>query len=322
MAASAPDRSDSQALVTVGIPVYNGGKYLAECLESILAQTFERFEVVISDNASSDDTREICEAFARRDPRIRYFRQARNQGAARNYNFVVGQARTPYFRWAAHDDLLDPRLLEACTAGLEADPSERFVLAWPRTRQIRVAHTFEHPSDDTELAGTERPPWASETPRSRLASLLGDDIDTLLYKCFPVFGVIRTEALRSTRLIQPFNASDKVLLVELALRGDFLEIPETLFIRRSHAETSLNANRTPEAVMAWFDPERSGVAPMPRLRLFTGYLTAILRAPLPLTERLAGLPALFRWLLVDKKWWNVLDELRSRLRQELGFGPR
>lgn len=322
MADSPPHPVDSAPLVTLGVPVYNGGKYLAECLQSILGQTFERFEVVISDNASTDDTEEICEEFARRDPRIRYTRQAYNQGAARNYNFVFGQARTRYFRWAAHDDLLQPRLLEACVEALEADVSERFALAWPGTELVRVDGSFERPSDDVEQVVTQRPPWVGDTPRTRIASLLGDDVDTLLYKCEPVFGLMRTKTLRSTRLIQAFNSSDKVLLVELALRGDFLEIPETLFTRRSHPGTSLNANRTPEAVMAWFDPTRAAAPPMPRLRLFRGYLTAILEAPLAPGERLSALRTLWRWVLHEKHWWDILDELRSRLRGALGRGPR
>jgi hypothetical protein len=235
---------------------------------------------------------------------------------------VFSQARTRYFRWAAHDDLLDPRLLEACVEALEADTSKRYVLAWPRTRQIRVDDSFEHPSDDTELDPTKNPPWVGDTPRTRIASLLGDNVDTLIYKCFPVFGVIRTEVLRSTRLIQAFNASDKVLLVELALRGDFVEIPEMLFVRRSHAGTSLNANRTPEAVMAWFDPNRAGLPAMPRFRVFAGYLTAILGAPVPLADRLSCLRTLWHWLHIDKNWWDVLDEVRTGVRHRFGLGPR
>lgn len=302
-------------LVTVGVPVYNGRRYLRECLESILSQTLDRFEVAISDNASTDDTQQICEEFARRDPRIRYTRQSANRGAAANYNAVFRQARAPYFRWAAHDDVLHPRLLEACVEGLESDAAGRYALAWPRAKLIHGDGSFKR-------LVTERPPWVGDTALSRAESLLGDEIDTLLYKCLPVFGVMRTHVLASTRLIQRFNSSDKVLLLELALRGDFLEIPETLFLRRSHEETSLNVHRTPEAVMAWFDPSRAHAPPMPRFRLFLGYLTAILGAPLSLPDRLRALETLRRWVVRDRNWWGIWNDLRNRVRQELGLPAR
>lgn len=118
--------------VSVGLPVYNGERYLAAAIESILAQTYGDFELLLCDNASTDATPEICRRYAAADPRVRYVRHPENLGAAENYNVAFRLARGRYFRWAAHDDLLEPRLLERCTAELDAAP-ESVVLCYPRT---------------------------------------------------------------------------------------------------------------------------------------------------------------------------------------------
>ena len=120
--------------VTIGMPVYNGERFLVETLESLLAQTYRDFEIVISDNGSTDGTRRICEAFARKDPRILYHREEENRGAAWNYNRVVALARGRYFKWAAHDDLCMPTYLERCVDALDSDPA--VVLAYPDDQDI------------------------------------------------------------------------------------------------------------------------------------------------------------------------------------------
>ncbi|MFH1619526.1 MAG: glycosyltransferase family 2 protein [bacterium] len=97
----------STPLVTIGLPVYNGEKYLAQALASLLAQSFTDFELIISDNGSSDGTGAICEAFEKQDKRIRCFRQPNNRESLWNFNFVLEQAQGKYFMWAAHDDLWD-----------------------------------------------------------------------------------------------------------------------------------------------------------------------------------------------------------------------
>jgi glycosyltransferase involved in cell wall biosynthesis len=90
--------------VSIGMPVYNGAKYIREALDSLLAQTFTDFELIISDNASTDATQEICQEYAEQDSRIRYIRQSTNMGAMPNFTFVLDEARAEYFMWVAHDD--------------------------------------------------------------------------------------------------------------------------------------------------------------------------------------------------------------------------
>src|SRR5262245_52473779 len=94
--------------VSIGLAVYNGGQYLAQAIESILGQSYADFELIISDNASTDETETICRSYVARDERIRYSRNATNIGGARNENLTTTLARGRYFRWAAHDDYLEP----------------------------------------------------------------------------------------------------------------------------------------------------------------------------------------------------------------------
>jgi glycosyltransferase involved in cell wall biosynthesis len=94
------------------MPVYNGEIFIREALDSLLAQTFSNFELIISDNASTDETEAICREFSRRDSRIRYVRQSENQGAVNNFLFVLDKAVGEYFMWAAADDIWDRRWIE------------------------------------------------------------------------------------------------------------------------------------------------------------------------------------------------------------------
>jgi len=113
--------SESHPLVSIGIPIFNAEEFLADALESLLGQTLGDFELLISDNASTDGTEEIGRAFAARDPRIQYVRNTQNLGASPNFNRVLEMARGKYFKCAAHDDLCEPTYLEKCVSVLEGD---------------------------------------------------------------------------------------------------------------------------------------------------------------------------------------------------------
>lgn len=122
--------------VSIGLPVYNGQQYLRQALDSLLAQTFHTFEVIISDNASNDATPEICRDYAACDPRIRYVRHDVNRGAAWNFNYVFGLARGVYFKWHAHDDMLEPTFLEQCVTILDHDRRWRLPSAAPASSML------------------------------------------------------------------------------------------------------------------------------------------------------------------------------------------
>jgi len=99
-------------IVSIGMPVYNGDKTLKSALDSLLKQSFTNFEIIISDNASTDGTKEICLSYAKNDMRIRYIRQEKNIGAINNFKFVLEQAVGKYFMWAAADDIRSSNNIE------------------------------------------------------------------------------------------------------------------------------------------------------------------------------------------------------------------
>ncbi len=116
--------------LTVGLPVYNGEEHLAASLDALLGQSYEDFELVISDNASTDGTADICRSYEKEDSRVRYFRQPHNIGSAGNHNFLADQARTELFKWASHDDLYARDLLKCCVDALDEFPHVVLAHSW------------------------------------------------------------------------------------------------------------------------------------------------------------------------------------------------
>ncbi|WP_448540257.1 glycosyltransferase family 2 protein [Roseiflexus sp.] len=291
---------DPTPRVSIGLPVYNGERYLASALESILAQTFGDFEVIISDNASTDATPEICRAYTARDPRVRYVRHEINRGAAWNFNHAFGLARGVYFKWHAHDDLLEPTFLERCVAALDRDP--QVVLAFSRTRVI-------DPAGHTLYTYDER--LRTESP---LASVRFHDLICIGHPCFQVFGVIRTDVLRRTPLIGAYVPSDRILLARLGLLGPFYEAPEHLFISRRHPAQSVRAAKL-RARAAWFDPANEGKIVMPHFRTLYEYIKAIRATPLPPEETRRCYVALLHWIASDHNWARMGNDVVHAGRQ-------
>jgi glycosyltransferase involved in cell wall biosynthesis len=286
-------------LVSVGLPVYNGGAFLERALRSLREQDYEPLEILVSDNASTDETEAVCRDAAGADPRIRYERADRNRGAAWNYVNSFRMATGTYFKWAAHDDLCRPTLVSACVAALEAD--QHAVVAYPRTALIDL--------DDQPVAdfydGLE---LLEDTPVARLARLLAHQGEY-----HPVFGVMRREALACTSVMGAYLGADIVVVAELALQGRIAEVPERLFLRRYHDGTSMRANPDLRARAAWFDPDRRWRMPMPATRLAGELLRAVARAELDpgMRARCAGV-VLRHWGL--PRWRDIGGELKLAAR--------
>jgi glycosyltransferase involved in cell wall biosynthesis len=260
--------------VSLGMPVYNGEKYLRETLDSLLAQTFKDFELIISDNSSTDSTEAICREYAARDSRIRYYREVVNRGAGWNYNRVVELARGHYFKWAAHDDLCAPIYLERCVEALDQNPS--IVLCYPDDIDIDEKGNRIDRKRISHIRSSERA--SSPNPAQRFRRLV-----TLDYDCEQVFGLIRLDILRRTALILSYTDSDRTLLGELGLYGPFLELPEPLFFHRHHEGSSGRANPIKggwHLRAGWFDPRLKGRVLFPQWRQIWEYIKAIIRAPL------------------------------------------
>ena len=266
--------TSNKPCLTIGLPVYNGEQFLEESLNSLLAQTLPDFELIISDNGSTDRTEEICQAYAAKEQRIRYYRSEQNYGAAWNYNRLVQLSVGKYFKWASHDDLCAPEYLERCLEVLESQPS--VVLCYANTTFIDEQGNFlENYTEDFHLDSPKPHQRYQKYHRRFLAK----------YKCNPVFGVIRSSALRMTKLIGTYEGSDIILLAELALLGEFYEIPEYLFFRRDHPKMSLRANPTAEELAIWFDPANRGKLQLPMWRLLWEHFLAIYRTKLSWDEK-------------------------------------
>lgn len=276
-------------LVSVGLPVYNGDRYLERAIQTILDQDLADLELVISDNGSTDATAEICRSFAQRDPRVTYVRSEVNRGAAWNFNRVFELATGTYFKWIAHDDEHAPTYLSRCVEALENDPST--VLVHSRTRTIDadgqavgvIEENFEVP-DNNPVARWRR---------------------QLRYEggCYHVFGLIRADALRQTGLIGRFSDSDLVLLAELALHGKFREVPDTLFLHRDHPDRSIYRHPDQRSRENWFDPSRPDIS-LPMWRFGYELSRAVTRAPLPPVGKLRCRMAMQWW--VRRHWVHLL----------------
>jgi glycosyltransferase involved in cell wall biosynthesis len=282
--------------VSIGMPVYNGERFLREALDSVLAQTFEDFELIISDNASTDRTQEICQAYAAQDRRIRYYRNEENLGAAWNYNRVFELSTGEYFKWAAHDDLCAPEHLERCVEVLDRYPA--VVLCYPKTTIIdEHGQQVENDSDGLNLR--------SPKPHERYAHF--HNRFRFGAKCNAILGLIRTSTLGMTPLIGSYVSSDRILLGELALRGEFYEIPEHLFFRRDHPQTSVRANPRSKERVTWFDPSRRGKLQLPGWRWFFEYLSSIRRVQISWYEKTHCYAQLGRWALWN--WEKLSNDL-------------
>jgi len=268
--------------LSIGLPVYNGERYIAESIESILGQSYTDFELIISDNASTDSTRDICRGYEKKDLRVRYFRQPQNIGLSPNHNFVVNEARGELFKWASNDDLYARNLVARCVEAL--DEYKDVVLAHSWTAKIdesgNVTAVYEYPLTT----------WSTRAPvrfRSMLFDSGGDDD----------YGVMRIAALRRTAMKNSYHHADRTTITELGLHGRFYHVPDWLYFRREHPAQSGRA--TMRARCANMDPRRANRFRHPAVRLYAeyvwGYMSAIQRAPLSSAERRECYWHLARW---------------------------
>ena len=269
--------------LTIGLPVYNGEDFLAESLESLLGQTYENFELLISDNASTDGTADICQRYARQDSRIRYVRQPVNIGLARNESFLMRQATGELFKLAAHDDLYARDLMKRCVEALDERPEVVVAHCW----EARVNQQGAVVEAMAYTVGADRP-----SAPERFRSMLFDGWDDYTY------GVMRTSVLQRTHLTGSHHMADRSINVELCLHGPFYLVPDWLFFRREHV-----GQVAPYSVRercARLDYRRTNRFRHPIVRLyaeyFWSYIAAIARAPLSAADKRECYRIFGRWL--------------------------
>ncbi len=281
--------------VSIGLPVYNGENHLEKALKAILAQTFSDFELIISDNASTDRTQEICLAYAAKDRRIRYYRNERNTGGASNFNRVFELSSCEYFKWAAHDDIVAPDYLLKCVEVLDQDYS--VILCHSKDKVIdESGKTLGHLSINHDKVGSLR-------PQDRFWALVQTD-----HLCMDIFGLIRRDVLKVTPLISSYIGSDRVLLTELGLLGRFHVIPEYLFFSRDHPERSIRSIPL-HFRAAWFDPANEGRTVFPHWRTYFEYFKCVRRISLTKYERVCCYLYLLRWLSTNLNWARMVSDL-------------
>ncbi len=286
--------------VSIGMPVYDGENYLRQAVDSILGQTFGDFELIISDNASTDATHDICEDYSRRDARIRVYRNETNLGAAANYNRTVALATAPLFKWAAHDDVLAPTFLERCIGVLEQD------------REVVLCHTQSRFIDESGMPQEDY--GVHLRTDSVVPHIRFHDLIWVRHWCLQVFGVMRRDALDHTDLHGDYASADRVLLVQMAFQGRFHEVPQRLFFSRRHSQQASRLVYDLHKYDRWFGPRRG--ASWPATRLVLEHLSAVRQAELSSAERArcywSGMLRLTRFL----KIWS--RDLTVPIRTALG----
>ena len=257
-------------LITVGMPIRNEAAFLTLALQSLLAQDYPRFEIIISDNASDDGTAEICHGFCRDHPNVHYERQADNLGAAANFEHVLRQARGEYFIWASGHDLWAPDYLSACVRRLQDNPSG--VVAFGTTSWI----------DSSGQPHARQSGWCDTRGMHRIARYCA----IFWGNMNPVISVIRTSALQSCRM-EAMVGLDLVILLKLALMGDFLHATDTHWYRREFRNETAYGEKLKRYRSADYGLARSWLGRLfPLARLPLRILGDLYGAAIPLGEKL------------------------------------
>ena len=269
-------------VLSVGMPVFNGARWIEDALESILGQAYRDLELIIADNASDDDTEAICRRAAERDGRVRYVRNEANLGIYENFNRVYRLSSGKYFKWAACSDICLDGFFEKCVAVLDARPD--VVLAYPKAFLL-----VDHP-----LGKVVAQPYEDnlniedDNPSQRFIEYLNRErINNVMH------GVIRAASLEGTALHLPLPGSDISLVAELSLRGKFVEIPDRLFLRRFNAETS-SLLMTRETAKRLATPHEKSI--VGRIKLHSYRFVTAAKAPISFGDKC-------------KVWWYLVGRV-------------
>ncbi len=279
----------NKSKISVGLPVFNGEKYLSIAIESILSQTYPDFELIISDNASTDGTESICRAYADTDSRIKYYRNTKNIGLYENFNRVFNLSNCDYFKWASCDDVCKPDLISKCKDVLDLDPE--IVLTYAKATFI----------DERGVAVDKRDPgWnlTAEDPIERAKYVIRAH-----HSINSFYGLIRSVELRRTGLFDFYPRADHVLLLKLSLLGKFYEVPDALYLRRLHLESSINNIKNKNFFLS-----KNKLSFISKYR---GYVCAIIHSSLTVEDKIKVLN-----FILKRCYWNralILNEIRDYL---------
>ncbi len=305
--------------VSLGIPVFNGEKFLSQAIQSVLDQDFRDFEIIVADNASTDGTAEICRRFMANDGRIRYHRNETNLGAGPNFNLTFERSSGDFFKWCAADDFISPNFLSACLEEFEANPDAALVFG--------TARSVDEDGREIPLERSVISEKLDPRPDRRFGSVVNE-----VNACTEVFGLFRSDVLRKTMLHKGYYGSDRALIAETCLLGTIRHRPEAIFYNRDHPDRSVNLSI--EARALWQNSAGGFRSPKEYWALLIQLVTIAIRhrdrvplrrtlrvllawaaTPLHLaraTVELIGLlsPAAYEW--VKKTGWSVVGLIQSR----------
>jgi glycosyltransferase involved in cell wall biosynthesis len=299
-----PLPASNAPLVTIGLPVYDSERHLPQSIESLLAQTYRDFVLVISDNASTDRTADICRRYARDDPRVRYFRNAVNIGLTGNFNRAFELNQSKYFKWSTADDFCAPDMLADAVAAMEADPS--IVLCYPKTVIVdgegREQGRYE---DKLHLM--------QDDPAERFLAVV-KDIKLVNHH----LGLLRADAIRCTQLFGKHVSADVGFIAEMSLYGKFFEVKKYQFYRRFHPESS-SWNRGDEGQEARrFHAANVRRVPFNTWLYHRAFSRAVLRSPLGFAKKLRLLGRLGKLMYWDRK--GLYEDIRRDVPRLFGGG--
>ncbi|MCW3997063.1 MAG: glycosyltransferase family 2 protein [Candidatus Bathyarchaeota archaeon] len=288
--------------VSVGMPVFNGEKYLEETIDSILVQTFTDFELIISDNASTDRTQQICLDYARRDRRVCYYRNEKNLGGPNNYNRVFELSSGEYFKWAAYDDLIAPEYLRMCVNVLDKNPS--IIGCHCKTGRIDQNGILVGYFNEELLKRIDSP-----KRHERFRDLIG-----LYYTTTPFHGVYRARLLARSQRHGNYIGADRNLLAELSLMGRIYEIPECLFFWRVHPSSytskfyghdPVNTLNRLQMETNWWSKKNTTY--FPHWKNCVEYFRSVNRVPLSWYERFLCYAQIFGWFVEEGRRFMAKD---------------
>jgi len=302
--------------VSIGLPVRNGERYVTQAIESLLSQSFTDFELIITDNLSTDRTAEICAGFATTDNRVRFYQNKTNIDAARNFNKVASLARGTFFAWANHDDWWGETYLERCVEALGADHAS--VLSYTGSYLVdESGAVLAEPRVGLGLDAAS--PWERLRKYHDLLLEVERGPEHECHKqvseglWIPVYGLIRTEVLCKTRMIGKYISSDTVLIEEMLLHGPFQEIPDKLFFKRDHGERSMRECYSLEKRIEWFTGKKRPALMFPQWRLLRERFASVWRAARGTQSKVRCWAEIVRfthrrrrWVLWGEIWTKVI----------------
>lgn len=291
--------SDSP-LLSFAIPIRNGEDVLPGLLESLLAQDFSDFEIVISDNASTDRTTEVCQAYALRDSRIRYHRNPENIGLNANFNLLIELARGKYMRWIGGDDRLEPDYARKCIEALKARPDV-----------IGVTTYQDYVDDYGNRDYYEYTGKRLDYPRAyqRYARMVWFMTHDYRY-VDPIYTMTRRDVLLNIGGHKPVLNADQVLAIEISLYGAFTHIPECL----AHRGWKFQASTPHDQLLRQnFHDQYDKVRKHTYLNIIAAAWEPVMRLPLPWWEKLLCVPTISYYFL-RASWYEAIEAFRTQLR--------